>query len=61
MDLSTDDLLNILLYIILQAHPVSETIAVHLQYIKRFHFVNSNTSVLAYVCTVGRVLLRVTL
>ena len=46
VDLSTDDLLDILVYVIVQAHPMSDTLLVHLKYIQRFHFVNSNTSIL---------------
>ena len=48
VDLSTDDLLDIIVYVIVQAHPNSETLLVHLKYIQRFHFVNSNTSILGY-------------
>lgn len=46
VDLSTDDVLDILLWIVVQAE--ASTLLVHLKFIQQFHFVNSNTTILGY-------------
>ena len=38
IDLATDDILDLLIYVIVQAHPHSASLIVELDYIQRFHF-----------------------
>lgn len=48
VELSTDDLLDLLLFVIVRAYPSSAHLLTHLTYIQRYHFVNSNTTILGY-------------